>query len=105
MHITYLQSFTLHTVFERVLWAVFGEILQKLFDLDGPGGTGKTWIYNTLISYLRGQGRSVCACAFTGIAGNLLTGGTTAHSTFGLPLNVFENSVSNIKTDSSKRMC
>jgi len=27
--------------------------------LDGPGGTGKTFLYNTLINVLQGQGKSI----------------------------------------------
>jgi hypothetical protein len=50
--------------------------------LDGPGGTGKTVLYNTLITVLQGQGKTVIAVASTGIASTLLIDGTTYHSQF-----------------------
>ena len=50
--------------------------------LDGPGGTGKTFLYNTLITVLQGQGKTVIAVASTGIASTLLIDGATYHSQF-----------------------
>ncbi|XP_046650963.1 ATP-dependent DNA helicase pfh1-like [Daphnia pulicaria] len=50
--------------------------------LDGPGGTGKTFLYNTVITVLQGQGKTVIAVASTGIASTLLIDGTTYHSQF-----------------------
>jgi ATP-dependent DNA helicase PIF1 len=32
-------------------------IQPRTFFLDGPGGTGKTFLYNTLINVLQGQGK------------------------------------------------
>ncbi|XP_057381787.1 uncharacterized protein LOC130704353 [Daphnia carinata] len=52
------------------------------FFLDGPGGTGKTFLYNTLINVLEGQGKSVIAVASTRIASILLSNGSTYHSRF-----------------------
>ena len=45
---------------------------------DGPGGTGKTFLYNTLIN----SGKSVISVASTGIASLLLIDGRTYHSQF-----------------------
>ncbi|KZS03775.1 Uncharacterized protein APZ42_033417 [Daphnia magna] len=50
--------------------------------LDGPGGTRKTLVYNTLINVLQGQGKQVIAVASTGIALTLLLDGATYHSQF-----------------------
>ncbi|KAK6021271.1 hypothetical protein OSTOST_13057 [Ostertagia ostertagi] len=58
----------------------------KLFFLDGPGGTGKTFVWTTLLARLRGQGKIVLAVASSGIAALLLPGGQTAHSRFGIPI-------------------
>src|SRR5690606_11766868 len=30
---------------------------ERLFFIDGPGGTGKTFLYQTLINIIRGQGK------------------------------------------------
>jgi hypothetical protein len=54
----------------------------KLFFVYGSGGTGKTFVWTTLISCLRGQGKIVLAVASSGIASLLLLGGRTPHSRF-----------------------
>ena len=56
--------------------------------MDAPGGTGKTFVLQTLLDYSRAKGYVSLACASSGIAATLLTGGKTAHATFKLPLNV-----------------
>ena len=61
---------------------------QKCFFLEGPGGCGKTFLYETLIRTLRGQNKSVLSIAWTGLAATLLPGGRTATSAFGLPFDI-----------------
>ncbi len=56
--------------------------------LQGAGGYGKTYLYETLIHVLRGRNRSVIAVAWTGIAAINMTGGRTVTSTFCLPLDI-----------------
>jgi len=58
------------------------------FYVDGPGGSGKTFLYEALIHSVRGKGMISLACAISGIAAQLLPGGTTAHSLFGLPIDM-----------------
>ena len=58
------------------------------FYVDGPGGSGKTFLYEALIHTVRGKGMISLACAISGIAAQLLPGGTTAHSLFGLPIDM-----------------
>ncbi|EFX79379.1 hypothetical protein DAPPUDRAFT_245089 [Daphnia pulex] len=55
---------------------------SRQFFLDGPGGTGKTFLYNTLINVLQGEGKKIIAVASTGIASTLLIDGATYHSQF-----------------------
>ncbi|KAG5879162.1 hypothetical protein JTB14_029964 [Gonioctena quinquepunctata] len=65
---------------------------ENLFYIDGPGGTGKTYLYNTLITVLNDILRlKTVAMAWTGIAANLLKGGTTVHRSFRLPLTLSED--------------
>ncbi len=45
------------------------------FFIDGPGDPGKTFLYNTQINVLEGQGKKVISVASTGIASTLLTNG------------------------------
>ena len=68
----------------------------RCFFLDGPGGSGKSYLYNTLTHNLRAQGRSVLNVASTGIAATLI-GGMTAHKQFGIPVPCHENSTSRIR--------
>jgi ATP-dependent DNA helicase PIF1 len=50
-----------------------------VFFLHGYGGTGKTYMWRTLASYLRSQKNIVLTVASSGIASLLLPGGRTAH--------------------------
>ncbi len=88
---------------EDILHAInSNEVSSKCFFIDGPGGTGKTFLYNTLIDIIRGDCGVIIPVASTGIAGDLLKGGKTVHSQFQLPLNLNENSVSSIKKTDPK---
>lgn len=72
----------------------------RAYFLDGPGGTGKTMIYNTLIAQLRSMDLKVASCAWTGIAATLLSGGRTCHNLFKLPVPILDTSVCNVKPTS-----
>ncbi|POG63370.1 DNA helicase Pif1 like protein, partial [Rhizophagus irregularis DAOM 181602=DAOM 197198] len=50
------------------------------FFIDGFAGTGKTFLYNTLLATIRLHGDIAIAVASSGIAALLLSGGRTAHS-------------------------
>ncbi|XP_060873906.1 ATP-dependent DNA helicase pif1-like [Metopolophium dirhodum] len=60
----------------------------KIFFLDAPGGTGKTFLANLIIAKIRQSGKIAIAVASSGIAATLLNDGKTAHSTFKLLLSV-----------------
>ena len=72
------------------------------FYLDGPGGSGKTYLYQLILAKVRTEGHFALAVASSGIAALLLPQGRTAHSRFGIPLIINETSISNIKCDSTK---
>jgi len=75
----------------------------KLFFVDAPGGTGKTFLMNLLLASVRLQGFIALAVASSGIAATLLDGGRTAHSMFKLPLALFlENPTCQIPRGSAK---
>ncbi|XP_060873621.1 uncharacterized protein LOC132947365 [Metopolophium dirhodum] len=90
------------TVYDRVMAAVDDyRNVQKMFYVDGPGGTGKTTLYGCLISSLHNRQQTVLSVAYTGIAASLMEGGITMHSTFGLPLGTLtEQSTSSITMQS-----
>ncbi|KAK9873683.1 hypothetical protein WA026_023683 [Henosepilachna vigintioctopunctata] len=91
-------------VFDVVVNAVNSSLSEhpRYFYLQGSGGTGKTYLYNTLISTLTSQDIPVIAVAFTGIAALLLKNGRTAHSAFRLPLNLGPDSHSSITAQSEE---
>jgi len=68
----------------------------KLFFVYGSGGTDKTFVWTTLLSRLRGQGKIVLAVASSGIASLLLLGGKTAHSRFKILIDLHDESTCNI---------
>ena len=72
----------------------------QTFFLHGPGGTGKTYGYNTLCHYLHGQGKVVVCVASSGIASLFLIGGQTSHSTFKIPIDMYESSTCAIPRNS-----
>nr|GEW79585.1 ATP-dependent DNA helicase PIF1-like [Tanacetum cinerariifolium] len=71
---------------------------RKLGEIGGKvGGTGKTFLYKTIISRLRSQRMIVLVVASSGIASLLLPTGRTAHSIFVIPLDLMENNICGIK--------
>jgi hypothetical protein len=62
----------------------------------GNGGTGKTFVWTTLLSHLRRQGKIMLADASSGIASLLLLGGKTAHSRFKILIDLHDESTYNI---------
>ncbi len=68
----------------------------KMFFVYGNGGTDKTFVWTTLLSRLRGQGKIVLAVTSSGIASLLLPSGRTAHSRFKIPIDLHDESTCNI---------
>uniref|UniRef100_A0A182PWS4 ATP-dependent DNA helicase n=1 Tax=Anopheles epiroticus TaxID=199890 RepID=A0A182PWS4_9DIPT len=75
---------------------------QRFFFLDGPGGTGKSFVLEKILAYTRRQSGIALATAASGIAALLLTGGKTVHSTFKLPLDLNEHSTCSIPVQSKR---
>ena len=65
-----------------------------LFDLDAPGGCGKTFLANVVLAYIRKSGDIAIATALTSIAATLLKLGMTFHKKFGIPIPCHEDSCS-----------
>ncbi|XP_065321170.1 uncharacterized protein LOC135928643 [Gordionus sp. m RMFG-2023] len=76
------------------------DFAQRCFYIDGPGGSGKTFLYNTLMCYIRGRNQIVLPFATTGIAAILLKEGRTINSGFKLPIPIIDNSVSRMSLHS-----
>ena len=90
-------------VYENILAAVNDSNTDKrLFFIDAPGGTGKTYMLNKIIEKLTFDGKNVCATASSGVSAILLNGGGTIHSKFRLPQEIDEDTPCDI-TRQSKR--
>ncbi|KAM0834023.1 hypothetical protein ACQ4PT_063881 [Festuca glaucescens] len=68
-----------------------------LFFVSGQGGTGKTFLWNAMVAYLRGYKRIVLTVASSGVASLLLPGGRTAHSRFKIPIDLENDGVCDIR--------
>ena len=88
-----------HSGFNRIT-STITNLTGEIFFLHGPGGTGKTYLYNTLCYHLRSQSKIVLCVASSGIAALLLKGGHTAHSRFKIPVPCHESSFCTISKNS-----
>ncbi|KAG6705369.1 hypothetical protein I3842_07G176100 [Carya illinoinensis] len=66
------------------------------FFVDGPAGTGKTFLYRALLAEIRSKNMIALATASSGVAASILPGGQTAHSRFKIPLNADKSSTCNV---------
>ncbi|XP_075091768.1 uncharacterized protein LOC142171941 [Nicotiana tabacum] len=83
-------------------------ILQRLFAnksgaffIDGPGGSGKKFLYCALLATVRSKGFVALATATSGVAASILPGGRIVHSRFKFPINIDEKFSCNISKQSS----
>nr|XP_027062743.1 uncharacterized protein LOC113689113 [Coffea arabica] len=86
--------------YDLILAACFSTQGEAFF-IDGPGGTGKTFLYRSLLATLRSQGYIAIAVATSGIAASILPGGHTAHSRFKIPLDFSKNKACQLSKQSS----
>ncbi|XP_061370705.1 uncharacterized protein LOC133313356 [Gastrolobium bilobum] len=87
-------------VYDKIISAVSAG-KGGFFFLYGFGGTGKTFIWNTLSALVRSRAEIVLNVASSGIASLLLPGGRTTHSRFRIPIQITEDSTCNIKQNST----
>ncbi|KAK9068593.1 hypothetical protein SSX86_012708 [Deinandra increscens subsp. villosa] len=87
--------------------SIYNEIMSAvnnkkpgMFFVYGYGGTGKTFLWNTLSASIRSKKQIVLNVASSGIASLLLPGGRTAHSRFRIPININENSLCTLNPNS-----
>ncbi|KAJ5865150.1 uncharacterized protein N7529_007066 [Penicillium soppii] len=88
---------------------IFSAVVSAVIDsrpaawyLQGPAGTGKTFLYRAIYAELRCLGFDVARIASSGIAATLLPDGSTAHSYFGIPLELHEDSISSLRPRTAK---
>ncbi|XP_019155717.1 PREDICTED: ATP-dependent DNA helicase PIF2-like [Ipomoea nil] len=86
--------------FQTILDAVIAG-KGAVFFVDGPGGTGKTFLYRCLLAAVRSRKWIALATATSGIAASILPGGRTAHSRFKLLVDGVDKYVCNIGKQTS----
>jgi hypothetical protein len=82
-------------IYNKIMESVCSSV-GKVFFISGHGGTGKTFLWNSIITALRADDKIVLAVASSGVASLLLPGGRTAHSRFRIPLEIKDRTMCNI---------
>ena len=76
--------------FELILNKVFTSE-PTVFFIDGPGGTGKIYLYRAILAAVRFRNLIALATASSGVAATILPGGRIADSRFKLPFQTEDN--------------
>lgn len=71
------------------------------FFIDGPGESGKTFLYRALLATVRSKGFIELTTTSSGVAASILPGGRTVHLRFKIRVNVDEKFSCNISKQSS----
>lgn len=79
------------SAFEQICSTIDNSTRPNTFFLQGPAGTGKTFLYKTLCNKYHSEGKVVLCAASSGIAALLLPKGRTSHSLFKIPINSNED--------------
>jgi PIF1-like helicase len=90
-----------YTIYNTVMQAIEHNSSECFF-VDGPGGTGKTFLYNTILAKIRSCNEIALPVASSGISALLISGGRTAHSRFKIPIKLHESSTCNISRRSKE---
>ncbi|XP_060676507.1 uncharacterized protein LOC132805445 [Ziziphus jujuba] len=85
--------------YDQILDKVFSKV-PGLFFIDDPGGSGKTFLYKTILAAVRSKGLIALATASSGVAASILPGGRTAHSRFKIPLVMEEHNTCHVSKQS-----
>jgi hypothetical protein len=93
------QSEVVNYVFGKVEEMKNGTMTNKCVYIDGPGGSGKTYTYQTLCHLFRAEGIKYKTSSWMGIAANLMLDGRTMHKTFGLPFDLDKDASSTAKAN------
>jgi hypothetical protein len=91
------QKKTVDYVGKKILEMRFGKLTNGCVFMDGPGGSGKTFVIETLCYLFRGNEIEYKTSSWMGIAANLLPDGRTMHKNFGLPFQCKKDGSSNAK--------
>jgi hypothetical protein len=65
----------------------------RVFIVDGPGDTNKTFSYRCLIATIHSEGLIAVPTTTSRIAASIMPGGHTAHSVFKIPIKISDGSI------------
>ncbi|POS82139.1 hypothetical protein EPUL_005526, partial [Erysiphe pulchra] len=86
---------------ESIVETIDNGTRPNTFFIQGPAGTGKTFLYNTICSKYRSEGKIVLCVASSGIASLLLPNGRTAHSMFRIPVECSDTAICDVSGQSN----
>nr|XP_016474228.1 PREDICTED: uncharacterized protein LOC107796029 isoform X1 [Nicotiana tabacum]XP_016474229.1 PREDICTED: uncharacterized protein LOC107796029 isoform X1 [Nicotiana tabacum] len=89
-----------HIAYNLITKRIFSNKAGSFF-IDGPGGTGKTFLYRALLATVRSMGYIALATTTSSVAASIFLGGRTTHSRFKIPIEIDENTSCNISKESS----
>ncbi|CDF40520.1 ATP dependant DNA helicase [Chondrus crispus] len=91
--------------FNRIVDSILPDVSaapnSRVFFLDAPGGTGKTFLTNSIQNVLTIRAKTVLPVATSAVAAVLLYGGRTAHSVFKIPVPLLSDNTCNISPNST----
>ncbi|KAM0844935.1 hypothetical protein ACQ4PT_056727 [Festuca glaucescens] len=88
------------SIYNQIMFAALNSA-GGVFFVSGHGGTGKTFLWTSIIARLRADDHVVLAVASSGVASLLLPGGRTAHSHFRIPVEINERTMCTISRGSN----
>ena len=88
-----------HHAFTKIMQTINAGT-TAIFFVDGPGGTGKTYLYRALLANVRSRGIIGLATATSRVAASILPGGRTTHSRFEISLQTSESTMTNMSKQS-----
>nr|XP_027093743.1 uncharacterized protein LOC113714146 [Coffea arabica] len=94
------SDLTLRHAFEIISHCIY-ENKSGAFFVNGPGGTGKSFLYRALLADVRSKGYLALATGISGIAASILPEGRTAHSWFKIPIDLSKDRACRVSKQSN----
>jgi hypothetical protein len=85
------------TAMATILTSLQNENTPNVHCVLAPAGCGKSWFVNGITWHLRAEGKIVINVAASALAATLLLNGSTAHSTFKIPIPATDTSYCGLK--------
>lgn len=77
-----------NNIFTKIKKTIDKKNPTECFYIDGNAGSGKSFVANAILRYVRSLGQIAIATATTGIASTVLFGARTFHSRFNVPFDI-----------------